>query len=163
MSLLSTIIHHLYEAPLPTAVRESEYAFPIIQTFHVLGLALMVGTIAVVDLRILGVILKRRPTAEIADGLLPVTWAGFVVMAISGGILFAAQSEKIYGNIFLQLKLLLLVIAGINVALFHLTTYRAIQAWSGSVAPPAAARASAAGSLLLWALVVIAGRYIAYY
>lgn len=163
MSLISTLIHHLYAAPLPTAVRESDYAFPIIQTFHVLGLALMVGTIAIVDLRILGVILKRRPTAEIADGLLPITWIGFAVMAISGGVLFAAQSEKIYDNIFLQLKLLLLVIAGANVALFHLTTYRAIQTWSGVIAPPPAARASAAGSLLVWALVVTAGRYIAYY
>jgi hypothetical protein len=159
---LQTIIHWVYEWPVATAVRESELAFPIIQTFHIIGIALMAGTISIVDLRLLGVLYRRLPPITIARPLLPVTWIGFAVMVISGTLLFVAQSEKIYGNLYLRIKLLLLVIAGINVILFHSTTYKAIEAW-GEGAVPTHARAAGLASLLLWAAVIVTGRLIAYY
>ena len=162
MAVLSSLIQALYDSPLPTAVRESDYAFPVIQTFHVLGIVLMAGTISLVDLRILGVTLKRQSAAAVASSLLPITWIGFGIMVLSGGILFAAQSAKIYGNIFLQVKLALLVVAGLNVVLFHLATRASIAGW-GEAPAPARARASAAASLALWAAVIVTGRYIAYY
>ncbi len=163
MSLLSNVIHALYESPVPTALRESEYAFPIIQTVHVLGVAAMAGTIALVDLNVLGVVLKgQRPARTVAD-VLPITWIGFALAIVSGAALFAAQSEKIYGNLFLQLKFVLLLVAGLNVIVFHTTTRRSIDGWSEALAPPLSAKASAAASLLLWALVIAAGRFIAYY
>lgn len=163
MSILSNAIHALYESPLPTALRESEYAFPVIQTIHVLGVAAMAGTIALVDLNVLGVVLRgQRPARTVAD-VLPITWIGFALAILSGTALFAAQSEKIWGNTFLQLKFVLLLIAGLNVIVFHTTTRKTIEGWSDTVAPPIGAKASAAASLLLWALVIAAGRYIAYY
>ena len=162
MSVLQSAIHAVYEWPVATAVRESELAFPVIQTFHIIGIALMAGTIAIVDLRLLGVLFRRLAPVTVARPLLPVTWIGFAVMVASGGLLFIAQSEKIYGNVFLRIKLLLLVIAGLNVILFHSTTYRAIEAWGlGTV--PASARAAGLASLLLWAAVIVTGRLIAYY
>jgi hypothetical protein len=84
-------------------------------------------------------------------------------MALSGGLLFAAQSAKIYGNVFLRVKALLLVLAIANVVLFHSTTYRNVRAWGGSVAPPASARAFALLSLMLWTGVIVTGRFIAYF
>ncbi len=84
-------------------------------------------------------------------------------MVVSGGLLFAAQSAKIYENVFLRAKLLLLVLALLNVALFHSTTYRNIRAWSGMVTPPTAARVFASVSLLLWTGVIVTGRFIAYF
>ncbi|MBO9710307.1 MAG: hypothetical protein J7521_19050 [Caulobacter sp.] len=163
MSLLSQVIHALYESPASTALRESEYAFPVIQTVHVLGVAAMAGTIALVDLNVLGVALRRQPPARTVADVLPITWAGFALAILSGAALFAAQSEKIYGNVFLQLKFVLLLIAGLNVIVFHTTTRRSIEGWSDTVVPPIGVKASAAASLLLWALVIAAGRYIAYY
>src|SRR5262245_21147906 len=97
----------VYDSPFATAIRESEYAFSILQTFHVLGIMLMAGTIAIVDLRILGLTLKDRPAAQVGAALLPLTWAGFAVMFLSGGLLLAAQVGKIYGNNFLRIKLAL--------------------------------------------------------
>lgn len=163
MSLLSHLIHALYEAPLPTALRESEYAFPIIQTVHVLGVAAMAGTIAVVDLNVLGLVLRKQRPARVVSDVLPITWVGFALAALSGTALFVAQSEKIYGNIFLQLKFVLLLFAGLNVIVFHRVTRKSIESWGEIASPSAAAKASAAASLLLWALIIAAGRYIAYY
>ena len=152
----------IYNSPLATHVRESEITFPLLQTFHVLGILLMVGSIAIVDLRILGVVLKERTAAEVGKSLLPVTWVGFIVMFLSGGSLFAAQSGKIYDNIFLQVKLGLLLFAALNVVIFHAPTYRSIASWPVEGAPRSA-KAAAVLSLVVWAAVVVTGRYIAYY
>ncbi len=162
MSVLQSAIHWVYEWPIATAVRESELAFPVIQTFHIIGIALMAGPIALVDLRLLGVVFRRLAPVTVARPLLPVTWVGFAVMVISGGLLFVAQSEKIYENLFLRIKFGLLIVAGINVLLFHSTTYKAIETW-GAGAIPRSARAAGLASLLLWAGVIVTGRLIAYY
>lgn len=150
------------DSAIATYVRESEVTFPVLQTFHALGIMLMVGAIAIVDLRILGVLLKDRPADEVGKVLLPLTWAGFVVMLLSGGVLLVAQSGQLYDNNFLRAKLVLLLVAGLNVALFHATTYRTIAGW-GAQAAPAKAKVAAVTSLLLWAAIIVAGRYIAYY
>jgi hypothetical protein len=163
MSILFDVIHAVYSSAPATAVRESTVAFPVIQTFHILGIILMAGTIALVDLRLLGLVFRKAPVIDIARPLLPVTWIGFGVMVLSGSLLFAAQSEKIYQNIFLQVKLVLLIVAGVNVVLFHSTTYRSIQAWGASVQPPAHAKVAAVLSLALWAAVIVTGRFIAYF
>lgn len=157
------IIQRLYDSPLATAIRESDNLFPILQTFHILGTIALAGAIAIVDLRLLNVAFRREAPAALAQSLLPVTWVGFAIMFVSGGLLFVAQSAKIYENIFLRVKLLLLVLALANVALFHATTYRNIRAWGGVVAPPVSARSFAALSLALWTGVIVTGRFIAYF
>jgi hypothetical protein len=163
MSIVSHVIQTLYDAPISTALRESEYAFPIIQTFHVLGLAAMAGTIALVDLNVIGVVLRRQPPARTVADILPVTWIGFLVTILSGAALFAAQSEKIVGNLFLQLKFVLLLVAGLNVVVFHVSTRRSISGWGEGVAPSLSAKLSAGLSLAVWTLIIAAGRFIAYY
>lgn len=152
----------IYDSPVALYIRESETIFPVLQTFHVLGLMLMLGTILVVDLRILGVSLTERPALEVGKDLLPYTWAGFVVVLISGLLLLTAQVGRIYENDFLRAKLALLILAGINVAVFHLGSYRSIAQWGVSVTP-VSAKFAAILSLTLWSAVIIAGRYIAYY
>jgi len=151
----------IYDSAIATSIRESDYLFPILQTFHALGVMLMVGSIGVLDLRIMGALLKARPAAQVGGALLPLTWIGFAVMLFSGGLLLAAQVGRIYGNDFLRIKLALLLAAGLNGLVFHLTTYRSIDQWGD--AAPVSAKAAAALSLALWAAIVITGRYIAYY
>jgi len=158
-----TIIQQLYDSQLATAIRESNTVFPLLQTFHIVGTILLAGTIAIVDFTLLGLLFKRTAPVALTRSLLPVTWLGFAVMVISGGLLFIAQSARIYGNVFLQIKLLLLLTALLNVALFHTTTFRNAPRWPAANAAPASAKAFAVVSLISWTAVIVTGRFIAYY
>jgi hypothetical protein len=164
MDAIQPAIQALYDAPFSTAIRESEWTFPVIQTFHILGILLFYGAIVLVDLRIAGLLLRLRPAEQVANSLLPVAWIGFAVMAISGVLLFSAQAAKIYTNAFLLAKFALIALAGLNIALFHFLPGRSIAAWGAQGgAALAIARGSAIASLILWTGVVIAGRFIAYF
>jgi hypothetical protein len=160
---LSVLIQHLYDSPIATAIRESNNLFPVLQTFHIVGTILLAGAIAIVDLTLLRVLFRGTPPETLSRSLLPITWLGFAVMLISGGLLFAAQSARIYTNIFMQMKLALLAIALLNVALFHATTFRNAARWSNASEAPASARAFAAISLVSWTAVIVTGRFIAYF
>jgi len=161
---LLQVIQRLYESPIATAIRESENLFPILQTFHIVGTIALAGAIAIVDLRLLNVLLRREATVRVAESLLPITWIGFALMVVSGGLLFVAQSARIYENVFLRMKALLLVLALLNVALFHATTFRQIRSWGpDGVETPVSARVFAALSLVLWAGIIVTGRFIAYF
>jgi len=163
MSLLFDLCRSIYDTPLATGIRESEVAFPVIETLHVLGLALMTGTIAIVDLRLLGWVFPDEPASDIADQLLPATWAGFAVMAASGLLLFGAEAEKLYSNPAFRLKLVLLILAAANMLAFHFTVYRRVAIWGRARKTPRGARIAAALSLALWAGVIASGRMIAYF
>lgn len=158
------IVQRLYDSPIATAIRESENLFPILQTFHIVGTIALAGAIAIVDLRLLNVLLRREAPVRVAESLLPITWIGFALMVVSGGLLFVAQSARIYGNVFLRIKALLLVLALLNVALFHATTFRQVQSWGPEGATtPVSARVFAVLSLVLWTGIILTGRFIAYF
>jgi hypothetical protein len=146
-----------------TALRESELAFPIVESIHVLAIALMAGTVSIVDLRLLGIVLKKEPVSQVADQVLPLTWAGFALMTISGVMLSAAEAAKLYTNPVYRIKLVLLVLAGLNPLIFHSTIYKSVSAWGEWPRPPARARLAAICSLTLWSAIIVAGRAIAYY
>jgi hypothetical protein len=146
-----------------TALRESDNAFPIVETVHVLGITLLAGTVAVVDLRLLGLIFKRDKASTIAGQVLPLTWAGFIVMLVSGLLLLAAEAEKDYGNTAFRVKMLLLALAGVNPLVFHSTIYKSVGAWDDLPRTPWRARAAAVVSLTLWSGIIVAGRAIAYW
>ena len=155
-------VRAVHEWPLSAAVRESEWIFPILQTLHIFGLVLLVGVIAIVDLRLLGVVLREQAPERFARAVLPITHAGFGLVLASGVLLLAAQSGSLYFNVFLRIKLVLLGLALANVALFHFTVFRGASAW-GSARVPRAAAVFAGASLFFWAGVVVTGRYIAYF
>jgi hypothetical protein len=160
---LPDTIQRLYDSGLATAIRESDNLFPILQTFHIIGTLALAGAIAIVDLRLLNVLLRREAPAQVAESLLPITWIGFAIMVVSGGLLFVAQSARIYENSFLRIKAVLFVLALLNVAFFHATTFREIRGWGGTTPPPDSARLFALLSLLLWTGIIVTGRFIAYY
>lgn len=151
----------LYELPWVVSLEESDNLFPIIESAHVLGIALMAGTLITVDLRVLGLTFQREPVRRIAETLLPYTWAGFALMVATGFPLFAAESIKVINNPAFLVKLVLLALAGGNALLFHLTVYRSVDEWSGSATAPLPARLLAATSAVLWLSVIVAGRLIA--
>jgi len=163
MPLLQHFCQLLYDSQFGTAIRESDYAFSIIESIHVLGITLLAGTIALLDLRMLGLILRPVSVTRIARSVLPLTWSGFVVMFASGFLLFWAEAAKNYSNPAFRIKLVLLALVGLNPLIFHTTIYRRVHEWETLARSPWRARAAAIASLTLWSGVIIAGRLIAYF
>ena len=152
----------LEESPLGLAITESEWLFPAIETLHVLALALVFGSIAMLDLRLLGVSNRDRGVVQLAEDTLPWTWSAFVVAAITGALMFVSAATSYYDNLPFRIKLVLLALAGLNMAIFHFTAYRAAHDWNFTFPTPQAARIAASLSLLFWIGVVVAGRWIGF-
>jgi hypothetical protein len=144
-----------------TAVRESLWIYPAFEIAHLVGIALLVGSIAMADLRFVG-LSRRLPVTLTAQHMLPWTWVGFALAAVSGLSLFSGFATDYYVNTAFRIKLLLIAIAGANAALFHWRVYRGVAAWNENTASPLSARAMAALSILLWISIIAAGRLIAY-
>lgn len=161
MTPVQSLCQWLYDIPVITALRESDDVFPILETVHVLGICLLVGTIATVDLRLTGWILRDQPVTRVFRALLPYTWTGFGLMLVTGLPLFAAESIKLYGNPAFRLKLLLLALAGCNALVFHKASWNGVVQSEPSGAVPRRAKVIAAISLLLWCAIVVLGRLIA--
>ncbi len=161
MSLLS-FCQWLEKTPGSIALHESLWMYPLVESVHVLTLCLFLGTAIMLDLRLLGVTMRRTPVSEMVEQLLPWTAAGFGVMIFSGALLFYAIPVKSYLNIFFRVKLVMLLLAGLNAWLFHVTVYRRVADWDVDAVMPTGAKVAAGLSLVLWAGIVFAGRMIAY-
>ena len=151
----------LQDLGLPTQIRESDWMFPTIETVHVFALVLVVGTIMTVDLRLLGIANKDRPFSEVASEMLPWTWAAFAIAALAGMLMFSSKALTYYGNIPFRLKMVCLLLAGINMVMFHWLGTRHLEAWDRG-RPPRAAKLAGGASLLLWTTIVAAGRWIGF-
>ena len=152
----------LGNTPGSIALHESIWGYPIVESVHVLTLCLFLGLAVMVDLRLLGATMVRTPTSEVLRRLLPWEIAGFAVMVMSGSLLFYAIPVKTYLNIFFRLKVVFLLLAGVNVAVFHRSVSCNMGKWDLDPVPPFRARLAGGLSLALWAVIVVAGRMIAY-
>lgn len=161
--MLAQLLHALNETAFSTYLRESDWTFSIIETVHVLSIAVMAGTIALVDLRLLGVLFRRQRVSRVTVQVTPVTWVGFFLMAASGTLLFIAQPEKNAANPAFQIKLALLLAAAANLVVFHRLVFRDVAVWDDRPTPPLTARLSGGASLLLWSTIIVLGRIIAYF
>ena len=161
MSLLS-FCEWLAATPGSIALHESRYLYLIVLTVHVMTLCVFVGMAVLLNLRLVGVTLRRVPVSEVVGRLLPWTVAGFSVMIISGLLLFYAAPLDKYGNLFFRGKMGLLVLAGVNVWVFYKTVYRSIVDWDLDPVPPRPARVAGVVGLALWAAIITAGRMIPY-
>lgn len=159
---LMPFLQWLEATPGSIALRESLLVYPLVESSHVLSLALFLGMIAMLDLRLLGAALRGVPVSETAGKLLPWAFAGFAVMVVSGLLLFYSGPIRAAGNIFFQVKMAAIALAGVNAMVFHLTIYRRVADWDCDPVPPRRARIAGFCSLLLWSAVVICGRMQAY-
>ncbi len=145
-----------------TALHESLYMYPLTESIHVWGLALFAGFAMVLDLRLLGVFLPNVPVSTVANKLLPWTIVGFVVMIVTGAMLLYAIPIRTYLSVWFRLKVILLILAGINVWIFHSGIWLKVKEWDLAKRPPGRARFAGAASLLLWTIIIFSGRMIAY-
>jgi hypothetical protein len=164
MSILA-ICQWLEHSALGMGIRDSDWIFYLIESIHVFGIVLMVGTVATVDLRLLGAgIMRRQTVSQVAGQLLPLTWIGFGLQFVSGSFLLVSEAAtKLYVSPSFWIKMALIALAGINMTVFHFTVYRNVSKWDNAPGTPKGARAAAWISLTLWTGVVFAGRGIAYY
>ena len=144
------------------ALHESLVMYPLIESIHVWTLAIFVGLAAVLDARLLGWALARVPVSAVARRLLPWMAGGFLVMVLTGALLFYGIPVRTYQNIFFRLKVLLLALAGVNVWVFHGGVWRRLAEWDLDPITPRAARFTGGASLVLWAAIIVSGRMIAY-
>jgi hypothetical protein len=161
MSLLR-FCQWMADTPWSIALHESAWVYPIVESVHVLTLCLFLGMAVMLDLRLLGVTMRQTPVSEAVGRLLPWIAAGFIVMVISGALLFYAIPVRTFQNIFFRIKVAMLILSGLNVWVFHSGVYRRMMEWDLDPAPPRMARVAAGLSLALWAGIVVAGRMIAY-
>jgi len=157
----SSFIIWLSNTPWSIALHESLYAYTVIEAAHVIAIMLFVGSIAMVDLRLLGIAWRDVPVSEMNRKILPWTIPGFVVLIVTGARLFYAIPVRTWHSLWFRGKMVLRVIAAINIGLFHFRVERNRAQWDAS-RPPLGARVAALVSLVAWLGVIVAGRMIAY-
>ena len=144
---------------IATAVAENDILFPWIESVHVLAIVIVVGTISIVDLRLLGVASLDISAKRLMRDVIPYTWGAFAIAAITGSLMFSSDATHYAHNRLFQIKLVMLVLAGLNMAVFHLFSERDIERWDVSGGEtPVAAKAAAVISLMAWIAVVSLGR-----
>jgi hypothetical protein len=143
-------------------MRTSVKAMPFVESVHVLAAATLFGTVFIVDLRLLGFPDTRRPVTLISREMLRLTWAAFCVAVLAGVLMFAANAHTYYANTAFRLKMLSLLGAGLNMAIFQGVTYRTVSAWDRNVPTPLAGRVAGALSILLWLTVIFFARWIGF-
>ena len=133
--------------------------FPLLESIHVLAIGFVVGSILMVDLRLLGVAAVAYAASRVTSELVPWTWGAFVVAVITGIGMFMTRATAYVENPAIQMKFILLILACANMAVFQFRTFRGVAYWDVGTVPPPAARVAGAASLVLWAGVVLAGRW----
>jgi hypothetical protein len=141
-----------------TAIRESNWGHPILETAHVASTVVFAGLVIIMDLRLVGLAFTDAPPAQIQRRLFPWQMAGLVPSMATGLLLFVVDPLHYYGNVFFYIKLGLLVLAGANALAFHVTAER----WDEQPQVTTMARRTGAVSLLLWSATIVSGRLIAY-
>jgi Family of unknown function (DUF6644) len=153
----------LETTPLAEFVSQSPWGYPAMLTLHLVSVAIVMGMITVVDLRLLGLASIKCAVSDVCREALPWTWGAFAVSAVTGVILFMAQPVKYFDNYAFRVKFLLLVIAGLNMLVFEFVTYRGVAKWDRGGPVPLAAKVAGAISLATWIAIVAYGRWTAYY
>ena len=162
MPSLFELCKWLQHTTVGTDVSESLWLFPLIETIHIWGIILLVGTTGVLDLRLLGLILTKERVSELHGWLIRWTWTGFAVMFTTGSLMFMSEAAKMYVNEAFQLKMSLILVAGLNALVFEFTAFRHVANWDAARVAPIGGKVAACVSLVVWVGVIAAGRWIAY-
>ena len=147
--------------PLARMMRESLWAYPIVETVHIVGFAILVGSVVMFDLRVLG-LSKGISVRALSRHLLPWSLAALLLIVPTGFLMFTAHASDFLANRTFQLKMGLLMVAGINAVIFRTGPYQTVAHWDVGTRAPISAQFSVAASVLLWISIIACGRLLAY-
>jgi hypothetical protein len=161
---MAGILRAIEAMPLAGAMRGDSpgtgWMFPIVNIFHVLALALVFGSISMVDLRLLGITSRSSLVSKLSAEVLPWTWSAYALAVISGSMMFISKAHTYWGNFEFRMKFVCMFLAGVNMLVFHFGVYRHVKTWNSVLPPPNAARVAGGLSLLLWLGVIFFGRWV---
>ena len=149
------------ESQLGAAMRGDLWLYPMVEVVHIIGFAVLVGSVVMFDMRVLG-LSKNIAVTDLARHLLTWSLAALLLIVPAGLMMFSAHPHDFASNSIFILKLCLIATAGLNAALFHVGVYRSVDHWNTAVAAPGIAKCQALLSIALWLTVVLCGRLLAY-
>ena len=152
----------LEASPVGDFIASSAWAFPAIESAHVVAIVTVVGTIAIMDLRLLGITSSSWTVKQVSNDTLRWTWVAFVLAVITGSLLFVSKAHIYAKEPYFLWKMVLLALAGVNMAVFHVATWRRIDRWNADRAAPLAGKIAGGLSLLCWVLAIVCGRFIGF-
>ncbi len=147
--------------PLSQHIVSSEWVFPTLEAVHVIAITTVIGTVALMDLRLLGLVGGSKVT-EVSHDTLRWTWCAFAIALVTGSLLFISKATTYTVNPYFGWKLVLIALAGVNMAVFHVLTWPGVGRWDAATAGPRAAKIAGGLSLGLWVTVVFLGRMIGF-
>ena len=159
MQSLTQLMEWLQATSWAVFIHQTKWAFTTIEVIHLVAISAVIGSIAIVDLRLLGLASTRRQFSELAREILPYTWTAFVIAAITGSLLFISQAAQYFVTPTFWLKMGIMAAAGINMAIFEFITVRGVNEWDVKPRPPLPARLAGGISLACWVLVFVFGRW----
>ena len=159
---LQTLWDSLEASPVGDFVASSAWAFPTIESVHVIALVTVVGTVTIMDLRLLGLASGSWKVTQLSHDTLRWTWIGFLLAAITGTLLFVSKAHIYAREPWFIGKLALIALAGVNMAVFHALTWKSVTEWDSARPAPTAAKVAGALSLACWVLAVFFGRWIGF-
>jgi hypothetical protein len=162
MTVQPTIWENIQNSSLGTTIAESTWMFPTLETIHVIFLVSVLGTIFVVDLRMLGWTSNRFALTAVAKDTLPWTWGAFIGAAITGTLLWVSKASDYMHNPYFLLKMATMALAGLNMMYFHFITWRTVEHWYKDATMPSSVKIGAALSIVFWLGVVFFGRAIGF-
>jgi len=154
--------NNLKDSALAQYIQNDVTAFPILEVAHVIAISLVVGSVFIVDLRLMNLASKSYRVTRLMKAVLPITIIAFIFALASGFLMFVTQPVVYLKTVPFVLKMGLLVVAGINMLAFHLWTQRSIANWDEGGAIPISARAAGLISLILWTAILVAGRFVGF-
>lgn len=160
--ILKAFWHSLQESPLGDYISSSPTAFPLLESLHVIAIVTVLGTLIIMDLRLLGIAGRANAVTALSRDTLRITWGAFAMALITGSLLFTSKAGSYTINPYFQWKMVLIVLAGLNMMAFHVFTWRGVAAWDTKPVIPTAAKIAGGISLLLWLTIVFCGRVIGF-
>jgi hypothetical protein len=155
-------LHWLADTQFSSVMRDSLWAEPLFETIHVLTLTVFLGFTLFLDLRMLDVVMRGKPIGRMFEQMNPYLFGGFIVMIVTGILLFSADPVSFWATIFFKLKMIMLALALVNVLVFNYTLGKRMGEWDGKPSTPTGVKVTGLVSMILWICVVAAGRGIAY-
>jgi hypothetical protein len=159
--MLRMVIFWLARTDVATFVRNSSWAWAVLEISHFMGLSMLLGTVGLFDLRLMGYAKQIPPKA--LHRLVAVGIAGFAINMVSGTLFFFSSPGLYIGNVAFEIKLVLLVAAAFNVAAFYFLMRRPVMALEAGAVAPLPARIIGGLSLCIWVSVLVAGRMEAFF